>query len=278
MRYRAAVVIAIALLAAQHASAAPPASPVKATLLADVSAFKPGDPFTLGVLLEIEPEWHVYWTNPGDSGFAPTVKFTLPPGFSATPLAFPIPTRFNQPDNAVGYGYHDRVLLTARVTTPKDLPAGRNVEIGAAVSWLCCKDACIPGKAKTTLALNLSDGPLAANSELFKTWVAMIPVPLDRSQDIAKVDSALDPKTHTATLTVHWKHVPAEVQLFPGADDAIAVKEITPKTAGQTTTITMNVQTLPGQTPAAAELPAVIAFTDANGHRKGVEVKVPLKS
>ncbi|MDB5356388.1 MAG: hypothetical protein JWN24_2841 [Phycisphaerales bacterium] len=277
MKWRAALLALCTLLAAHSVSAAPPASPVKATLLADVSAFKPGDPFTVGVLLEIEPDWHVYWTNPGDSGLAPSVKFTLPPGFAASPLAFPIPTRFDQPDNTVAYGYHDRVLLTTRITTPKDLPPGRNIEIGAAVSWLCCKDACIPGKAKTTLALNVSDGPLSANAELFKTWVAMIPVPLDRSQDVAKVDSSLDSKSHTATLTVHWKNIPADVQFFPGADDAVSIKEITPKTAGDTTTITMKVQTLPGHTPAADDLPAVIAFTDAHGHRRGVEVKVPLK-
>ena len=43
---------------------------VKAELLADVSSVKPGEPFTVGVLLKMKPHWHVYWKNPGDSRHA----------------------------------------------------------------------------------------------------------------------------------------------------------------------------------------------------------------
>lgn len=277
MKYAVAFFAFCILLSTGATFAAPPASPVKATLLADVSAIKPGDPFTVGVLLEMEPEWHVYWTNPGDAGLAPSIKFTLPPGFSASPLAFPIPTRFDQPDNAVAYGYRDRVLLTARITTPKDLPFGRDVEIGASVSWLCCKDACIPGKAKTTLSLNVADGTRSANEELFKTWVALIPVLAHQCQDVTKIDATLDSKSHTAVVTLRWKNSPSRVEFFPGADDAVSVKEITAKSADQVTHITMKLEVLPGQTPASDSLPAVVAYEDGQGHRRGVDVNIPLK-
>jgi DsbC/DsbD-like thiol-disulfide interchange protein len=277
MRCSVALFALCILVRAAAVCGAPPASPVKATLLADVSAIKPGDPFTVGVLLEMEPEWHVYWTNPGDAGLAPSIKFTLPPGFSASPLAFPIPTRFNQPDNAVAYGYRDRVLLTARISTPKDLPTGRNIEIGASVSWLCCKDACIPGKAQTKLALNVADGTRSANQELFKTWVALIPVLAAKCQDISKIDATLDSKSHTAVVTLRWKNSPNRVEFFPGADDAISLKEITAKSADQVTHITMKLEVLPGQTPASDSLPAVVAYEDGQGHRRGVDVNIPLK-
>jgi hypothetical protein len=46
---------------------------VKAELRADVSAVKPGEEFTLGVLLKIKPKWHIYWKYPGDAGLATAV-------------------------------------------------------------------------------------------------------------------------------------------------------------------------------------------------------------
>src|SRR6478672_9135605 len=50
--------------------AAPPAAGdlVKASLLADTTAVQPGQPFKVGVLLKIAPQWHVYWQNPGEGG------------------------------------------------------------------------------------------------------------------------------------------------------------------------------------------------------------------
>src|SRR6266542_3180257 len=41
---------------------------VRAELLADASAIKPGEPFWVGLRQTIRPKWHTYWKNPGDSG------------------------------------------------------------------------------------------------------------------------------------------------------------------------------------------------------------------
>src|SRR5687768_5109224 len=107
---------------AHHAGAAMPKASelVKAELLADVSAVKPGEEFTIGVLLKIKPKWHVYWKYPGDAGLPTTVKWTLP-GSATAPqpeTRLPFPVRFDQAGNVVGYGYKDEVLLTARVRAP----------------------------------------------------------------------------------------------------------------------------------------------------------------
>ena len=53
-------------------------NPVEAQLVADTTAMRPGTTFTLGVLLKLQPEWHVYWTNPGEVGYATTFEWTLP--------------------------------------------------------------------------------------------------------------------------------------------------------------------------------------------------------
>ena len=101
------------LMSASVAAAQPDDHPAKVELLANVSAIKPGEPFTVGIRFTMQPHWHVYWLNPGDSGMPPQVKWKLPEGFTVSELQFPVPKKFEQPGDMVGYGYEDEVLLTA---------------------------------------------------------------------------------------------------------------------------------------------------------------------
>ena len=75
-----------------------PSSPVRAELLADVEIIQPGVLFRLGVLLVMQPGWHVHWTNPGASGEPTEIVLRLPDGFTAGPLQWPTPTLVMQPD------------------------------------------------------------------------------------------------------------------------------------------------------------------------------------
>src|SRR5205823_8095887 len=138
----------IILVLSFQAVAAPPSEKVRAEILADTTAIVPGRAFNVGVLLAIEPQWHVYWMNPGDSGLPTTMKFDLPPGFAVSEVQYPVPTKFLQPGELIAYGYEGSVLLMAKVTPPKDLVAGGAVSIKALASWLVCQEVCIPGKAE----------------------------------------------------------------------------------------------------------------------------------
>ena len=93
--------VLLAMFASLAACAAPPSDLVKAELLADVSAIQPGKPFNLGVMMKIEPGWHTYWKNPGDSGSPTKISFTAPDGFTIEPLQFPTPIEFNQPGDII---------------------------------------------------------------------------------------------------------------------------------------------------------------------------------
>src|SRR5947207_5390152 len=46
-----------------------------------------------GLYFKLEPGWHVYWKNAGDSGEPPRMKWALPDGITAAPLQFPVPKR-----------------------------------------------------------------------------------------------------------------------------------------------------------------------------------------
>lgn len=146
---------------------------VKASLIADTEAIVPGKPFRLGLHLRMAPGWHVYWKNPGDSGLDTEFNLELPEGFTASPVAWPIPRRFVEPGDIQVYAYKDEVLLTITVTPPADLTG--SVEIKARASWLVCEVSCIPGKADLAITLPVGTNVVPANTELFSKYDALLP-------------------------------------------------------------------------------------------------------
>src|SRR3977135_2475094 len=78
----------LALLLASPAAFALPGSVVatdnvKARLVSEVGAIAPGQSFWVALELNIRDGWHTYWRNPGDSGQATSLAWTLPPGVTA---------------------------------------------------------------------------------------------------------------------------------------------------------------------------------------------------
>ena len=94
------VLAALLMLAAgpfgSVAHAAPMAADlVQGVLVAEPRAVRGGEPFTVAVRLRMAEHWHTYWRNPGDSGLATEIAWTLPPGFSAGPIQWPAPQRLH---------------------------------------------------------------------------------------------------------------------------------------------------------------------------------------
>ncbi len=167
-RHVSPAVLLLAVAAALAPVAAPAQEParshVKATLLAEADAVRPGRPLLLGIRLEMEEGWHTYWKNPGDSGLPTRVRWQLPEGFNAGEIQWPRPMRFST-GPLVSYGYERDVLLLVEVRVPPAVP-GREVRLAGRVDWLECLEACIPGKAELALTLPVrpasAPGPHAA--------------------------------------------------------------------------------------------------------------------
>jgi thiol:disulfide interchange protein DsbD len=124
---------------------------VDTSLVSETDAVQAGQALVVGVLLEMEPGWHTYWRNPGDSGLATKVRWEIPEGFSASELQWPRPIRF-MTGPLVSYGYEHRVLHPVQIRVPDPVP-GNEVSLTARLSWLECRDVCLPGKADLTLTL-----------------------------------------------------------------------------------------------------------------------------
>ena len=116
---------------------------VRAELVAHApQGVAPGQPLQLGLRIDHAPHWHTYWKNPGDSGLATTLQWTLPPGFQAGEIAWPTP-RPLPVGPLMNFGYEGTLLLPVAVTVPAGF-AGEALEVKLRADWLVCRDVCIP--------------------------------------------------------------------------------------------------------------------------------------
>ena len=135
---------------------------VDAELVAERAALVPGEQNWIALRLRIEPGWHTYWRNPGDSGIPTSLRWELPNGFAAGDIVWPYPERHPLAD-VMNYGYAGEVLHLVPISVPAD--AHDRVDLKAEAKWLVCSDICIPGKADVKLSL-----PIAADAPEDPRW------------------------------------------------------------------------------------------------------------
>ena len=119
-----------------------------------------------GLALTMADDWHTYWINPGAAGIATDVEWTLPKGVSAGPIQWPTPEKFTAL-GSIGYGYHDKTILLVPLTIAADAALGQ-ATISGKVSWLECKESCIPRdqQVSATLTIAGTDTPSANAAKL----------------------------------------------------------------------------------------------------------------
>lgn len=152
--------------------------PVTARLVPELASAAPGTTLWVALHLDIAPGWHTYWRNPGDSGLPTEIAWTLPVGFSAGEIVWPVPERFVV-EGLGNYGYRDAVDLLVPIAIAPDVNPGDTARLDAAVSWLVCSDICIPGDAKLTLTLPVAAAasPDPSVKDLFATARNRLPKP-----------------------------------------------------------------------------------------------------
>ena len=198
---------------------------VKASLVGAVDSVQPGKSFTVALRLQHDPHWHTYWVNPG-TGLTTNIAWTLPEGFSASPIQWPAPSIIkDHTGSVVGNGYEGDLLLPVTITPPANLQSGTPVNIKAFADWLMCEDVCMPGEANLQLSLPFSgDTPKtnAAFGERIMQIVAGLPVALEEWS----VAASRSEKTITLTVKPRGatQHTPQNLHFF--ADDNLVAYEL----------------------------------------------------
>lgn len=140
----------------------------------------PGQELLLGLHFSLEKSWHIYWTNPGDSGQPPVLQWQLPPGLVAGAVQWPVPEKLKR-SSLADYGYEDDVVLLAPVHISAGFKDGGKAELGLQAKWLICSDVCIPDHAQLHLSLPVPSSSDQKSSSLLTESKKRLPQPWPHS-------------------------------------------------------------------------------------------------
>lgn len=150
-RFLAAV---ISLAAAASAQVGEPVRTGHATsrLIAETTAAVPGETVWVALAQELDEGWHVYWKNPGDSGLPLVLDWTLPRGFEAGEIGYPLPHRLPL-GPLTNFGHEGSPTFLVPISVPVDAVPGTTAQLSVFAEWLICLDVCIPEAAQLSLSL-----------------------------------------------------------------------------------------------------------------------------
>ncbi|HEY0893794.1 MAG TPA: protein-disulfide reductase DsbD domain-containing protein, partial [Cellvibrio sp.] len=175
---------------------------VQAQLVASVASVQPGSEIYLGVNQKIIPHWHTYWINPGDSGNATTIEWTLPEGATASDIIWPAPSRFSM-GPITNYAYENDVTLLTKIKIPADAKPGEQFTAQAVVDWLVCEEECIPQTVELALSLPIVAVGESAGAGDPRIDDALARLPVASPWEIRATQTEIDPATAQGELALH---------------------------------------------------------------------------
>lgn len=246
---------------------------VKVEAVASSGTAVAGKPVTLAVKFTIEPHWHIYWHNPGDSGMATAFTVKAPAGWTVSPPRFPLPKKFEQAGGLVGYGYENEAVFLVDVTPPADFTGEARLTVNAV--FLVCEEVCLPGNESRSVTLTAG-----AAAEATPGWIAdaerQMPLTFDGDVKTTGVIS-----TGWSPFSVSLGGTSKEwtgVEVFPMALDEIELRNLQ-SSVGSNGAGSATIRFEAKQYEQAALLPAnmtlLAVFTTKSGERVGRWIEVP---
>ena len=120
------------------------------------------------------PEWHGYWSNPGDAGLGMELDWSLPEGWKAGEPLYPLPKRLVIGD-LMNHIYEGDYAVLVPIAVPQSAAVANAAPISVTANYLACTDKiCVPQQARLTL-----DPAQADTDRRFGAWRAAIVPQLD---------------------------------------------------------------------------------------------------
>jgi thiol:disulfide interchange protein len=202
-------------------------------LVVPAAQLNPGESTIDGLYFKLEPGWHIYWKNAGDSGEPPHIQWTLPAGITASDLQFPAPQRLPL-GPLMDFGYEKEVLFPFTLDVANSAKRGP-VTLSAKVNWLVCREVCIPGKADLVVQRVIPPTgveviEIATDREIYKRLAGQLP------QALPSGDTAVfQPTPSGFRLAVTTGQRETQAAFFPEDEDTLdnpAPQTMTPTATG----------------------------------------------
>ncbi|MEM7008210.1 MAG: protein-disulfide reductase DsbD domain-containing protein [Thermodesulfobacteriota bacterium] len=254
---------------------------VEAKLVSNADLVEPGDTFNLGVVFAIEPGWHIYWKNPGASGLATQVDFSVPQGFAIGNLNWPIPSSIKNPQGGIDYGYEQSLLLWSNIKVPDGAKIKDSHRISVNVSWVSCKDICVPGSKTLIYDLKLGDETKQNGSSIFTAWSNKLPTDINKTKKTfdVKVDTTkVKAKLYRVNLTIQSDTKLMSPQFFPNPGENISIQDISYQTLSGDKGFVISLDVIEKNKGSVknAELDGLIVYNDQVGDRSALAITIDL--
>lgn len=149
-------------------------------LLTEYEQVRPGDEFRVGVLFRLEPDWHIYWENPGDAGLPTNISWGADQ-LEITDLQWSAPGVYPEAGGELTtFGYDGEVLLFSQARVRDD--ATGTIDLSAKIEYLACKTSCLQDEHQLSRTITVGDEAQPASPEiqrLFDDYAMQVPQQAD---------------------------------------------------------------------------------------------------
>ena len=245
----------------------------------------PGETLDVAVKMTMKPGWHIYWKNPGDSGQAPRFNWTTPGGgasammrgssWTASDPQFPVPVRWQDAAGIVGYGYTGTVLFPATITVPGSTTPGQNAELSVSVSYLVCKDVCIPATATASVTFEVGMDPGDGGDKAAKKEIDQAKERLPVEPASLKVINRDDGSRRLELGLPDDGKAVKNVDFFPNVPAGVVIEDVKTEVRDGRVSVTFTPRRLAGMQVASTMMEMVIGYDVPDGSRRGVSVSIP---
>lgn len=255
------------LFAKSAAAPAPTLAPaVKAELLSAQTAAVPGKPLQLSVRLTHETGWHTYWKNPGDAGSPTEIEWRLPKGWRASDPAWPVPTA-HRTQSLTDFTLGGVTELPVTASVPKSARGSAKLE--ALVSWVACKEQCVPGEQTVSLELPVaSSASPTPEAPAINEALNALPKPAPKGF----AEAFLDGKNLVIALSGEAR----KLEFFPDTPGVIDLAAA-PRILTQEGRTILVLKTAENLKEAPAKISGVLQLA-GDGAPKAFELQLPLKA
>jgi thiol:disulfide interchange protein len=216
-----------------------------------------GTELCLRVNATLAEHWHLYWKYAGDSGLPPRFTWEVPPGITLGKLQWPIPERIKV-GPLVNFGYEGSVDFLF----PLDRADASLVELPTPItlglSWLVCKEDCVPGKTKLSISS-------VANPETPPPSRSTLPLPT------APFAVGFKSKSETAVELTLASTALSDVFFFPDNADQIdnsATQHLETQASSSTLSVKLAAATV-------NSLSGLLSYRQSDGDRAAFEIMLP---
>ena len=153
----------------------------------------------LGLEYQLQEGWKTYWQSPGDGGFPQEILWKNSTNIESLEILWPTPEQF-EILGIQSVGYTDHVIFPLQLVLED---SSQPTSVVLEVTYLTCKDICIPGAAHLELIIPVGKGSLTAHSYNIEKTLSQLPESNLEISFLKNIDIHAYANNETASLVVN---------------------------------------------------------------------------